>query len=152
MVLTLKKVPSLDNDYVEVQYRELTSPISQIIDICNHGSHVITGSIDDKKHPIDISDILYVEWVDGHSCICTAENVYTTPQSLANIEQFLDGKDFVRASKPILVNIRKVKWVSSALNMKLTAELTNGERIAVSRHYRENLLNKILKMGKEMGK
>ena len=152
MKLTTHKEPSLDNDYVDIKYRELTNPISQIIEICNQGNQTIIGAINEQKYPIDISDILYIEWVDGNSCICTAENVYTSSQPLASLEQLLCAKGFVRISKPMMVNIRKIKWVSSMLNMKLIAELTNGERVSVSRHYRDDLLKKIFEMGREVTK
>ena len=149
MILSINKIPSLDNDYVDVKYRELTSPISQIIEICNQGSQTVVGEKDEKRYPIDVNDILYIEWVDGRSCICTAKDVYTSSQTLAQMEQYLSGKGFIRVSKPMLVNVRKIKWVSSMLNMKLMAELTNGERVTVSRHYRENMLSKIYELGKE---
>lgn len=149
MVLTMSKEQSLNDDYIDIKYRELTSPIKMIIDICNHDSQTIVGEINEKKYPIDVNDILYIEWVDGRSCICTADNVYTTTQTISQLEQYLAGKGFIRASKPMIVNIYKVKWISGMMNMKLTAELTNGEKIAVSRHYRNNILNRIYEMGRE---
>jgi len=148
MLLTVSKEPSLEDDYVDIRYRELTAPISRIMDICNQGNQTLLGEIDEKTYPIDISDVLYIEWVDDHSCICTADKVYTSAQTLAQLERHLDAKGFVRSSKPMLVNIHKIKWISSMLNMRLMAELTNGERIAVSRHYRNQLLQKIYEMGK----
>lgn len=148
MKLTSSKNPSLDDDFVDIQYRELTAPIQQIIELCSQSSQTLLGELDEKTYPIDISDILYIEWVDGRSCICTADAVYTSAQSLSQLEQRLRERAFVRVSKPMLVNIHKVKWLSSMLNMKLMAELTNGEKVAVSRHYRNHLLHKIHEMGK----
>lgn len=152
MKLTVKKEPLLEDDYVDIRYRELTTSINQIIEICNQSSQMLLGEMDNKKHPIDISDILYIEWVDGRACICTADNVFTSVQTLSQLEQSLSDKYFVRVSKPMLLNICKVKWVSSMLNMKLMAELTNGERVSISRHYRNDMLNKIYEMGREIQK
>ncbi|MCL2818687.1 MAG: LytTR family transcriptional regulator DNA-binding domain-containing protein [Actinomycetia bacterium] len=146
--LTTNKDPLLPDDRVDINYRELTSPIDQIIEICNQGDQILWGEIDKKKYPIDISDILYIEWVDGRTCICTTDNVYTSAYSLTQLEQLLSDKHFVRVSKPMIANIRKIKWLSSVLNMKLVAELVSGERIEVSRHYRGNLLDKILEIGR----
>lgn len=137
---------------MDIQYRELTTPINQIIEICNQNSQVLLGEIDNKKYLIDVSDILYIEWVDGRVCICTTDNLYTSTQTLSQLEHSLSEKYFIRISKPMLVNIRKVKWISSILNMKLMAELINGERVSISRHYRNDMLNEIYKMGKELMK
>lgn len=152
MKLTINKNPSSEDDYVDIQYRELTAPINQIVEICSQSNQIIIGELDNKKYPIDVSDVLFIEWVDGRTCVCTADNVYTSSQTLSQLEQSLSGKYFIRISKPMLVNVRKVKWISSMLNMKLMAELTNGERISVSRHYRNDLLSKIYEMGKELKK
>jgi DNA-binding LytR/AlgR family response regulator len=146
MILTVSKEPLLKDDYVDIKYRELTSSISQIIDICNYGCQKVIGEMDGKKYPVDINDIYYFEWVDGHSCICTAENVYTSTQTISQFEQILGDKDFVRSSKPMLVNVNKIKWISGMFNMKMLAELINGEKIAISRHYRNNILDKIYGM------
>jgi DNA-binding LytR/AlgR family response regulator len=150
MKVTISKNPALDDDYVDVKYRELNSAVSRIIEICREGKQTMLVALGEKKYQIDVNDIFYVEWVDGHSCICTKENVYTSPQTLAQLAEQLGDKEFVRISKPMIVNIRKVKWISSVMNMKMMAELTNGERVVISRHYREDMLKLIFAIGKEM--
>jgi len=150
MKFTINKDTSLDDDYVDVRYRELHSTITQIMELCNEGQHTIVGDFEGQKHQIDISDILYIEWVDNHSCICTEKMIFTSALTIMRMEELLCAKGFVRISKPMIVNIRKVKWVSSILNMKLMAELVNGERVIINRHYREDMLKAIFKMGKEM--
>ena len=62
MLLTVSKEPSLEDDYVDIRYRELTAPISRIMDICNQGNQTLLGEIDEKTYPIDISDVLCIEW------------------------------------------------------------------------------------------
>lgn len=150
MILTTRKDPTLENDYLDIQYRELTPVINQIIEICNKGTQILIGDNEGEKHNIDVNEVLYIEWVDNRSCICTENQVFTTPQNLFKLEQQLDANTFIRISKPILVNVYKIKWISSGLNMKLMAELINGERVSVSRHYRGRLLNAIYNLGKEL--
>ncbi len=152
MKLHTQKDPSLDDDYMDLKYRQLTPAIDQILELCKGGVNVLLGKQEDKTYNIDINDIFYVEWVDNHSCICTAKEVYTSPQTLLQLEQLLSQKGFVRISKPMLVNVYRVKWISSGLNMKLVAELMNGERVGISRHYRDDLLDAIYKLGKESKK
>lgn len=152
MILNVKKDPNLDNDYLDLQYRQLTPTISQILLLSKEGVPMLQGEKDGNKHNIDINDVLYIEWVDNRSCICTSNEVYTTPQTLVQLEQQLDSGSFIRISKPVLVNVYKVKWVSSGLNMKLMAELVNGERVVISRRYRDDLLNAIYTLGKDAKK
>ena len=149
MILSIKKDPCLDDDYLDLQYRQLTPAINQILEICKEGVQVLFGEQDGKRYNVDINDVLYIEWVDNRSCICTSKDIYTTPQTLVQLEQQLVSNGFLRISKPILVNVYKIKWISSGLNMKLLAELINGERVGISRHYRDDLLNAIYKLGKE---
>lgn len=149
MVFTINKDPSLDDDYLDLQYRELTPQFEQIIDICKEGVHMLLGEQEGKKFNIDINDIMYIEWVDNRSCICTSSEIYTCSRTLLQLEQQLSQKGFVRISKPMLVNVYKVKWVSSGMNMKLSAELANGECVTISRHYRSDLLNAIYNLRKE---
>ena len=149
MILHTKKEPQLDEDYIDIRYREITPTINQIMELCKEGVRMISGEQDGKRFNIDINDVLYIEWVDNRSCICTSEDVFTTSQTLAQLQQQLDADIFIRVSKPILVNIYKIKWISSGLNMKLLAELINEERVAISRHYRDDLLNAVYALGKQ---
>ena len=152
VILTANKDEALDNDYVDIKYRVLTPRISQIIEICNQGTQVLWGKQDDKQFKINSHDILYIEWVDCQSCICTEKDVYTTKQSVTQLGKQLDVNRFIRISKSMLVNIHQIKWISSVWNMKVLVELKSGERVMVSRNYRHQLLDAIYKLGKEISK
>lgn len=149
LVLNVQKDQSLDDDYMDLRYRQLTPTIDQILTLCKGGAQMLVGEREGRKYNIDVNDVYYIEWVDNHSCICTSKDVYTTAQTLTQLQQQLDSMGFIRISKPMLVNVYKVKWISSGLNMKLMAELLNGERVAINRHYRGDLLNAIYVLGKE---
>ena len=152
MKLYTKKDSSLDDDYLTLQYRQITPAINQILEICRQGTQLLLVEQNDRKLNIEISDIYYIEWVDDRSCICTEKEIYTTPQTLSQLENLLDSNIFFRVSKPILLNVYMIKWISSGLNMRLLAELINGERITISRHYRSALLTAIENLGKESKK
>lgn len=152
MVLSVKKDSSLDNDYIDIKYRELNPTINSIIELCGMKSGWLIGECDEKTYNIDINEVLYIEWVDTRCCICTSDKVYTASTSLARMEELLSANYFVRVNKAFLVNVFKVRWVSSGLNTKLITELVNGERITISRHYRGDLLNAIYAIAKEVKK
>jgi len=150
MKLTARKDESLDNDYVEVRYRELTPAIHQIFQICDNAGSVLLCKKDETTHKIDVSDVLYIETVDRRSCVYTKDDVFITTTSLSQLEEVLAERHFIRISKMMLVNIFKIKSISSRLHYRLTAEMSNGEKIIVSRHYRGILEEAILELAKEL--
>lgn len=54
---------------------------------------------------------------------------------LYEIEEFLQGKDFIRVSKYCLVNIGKIDYIKPAINSKLDLLMKNGEQLEVNRGY-----------------
>ncbi len=150
MKLISQKDPELDDDYVTIKYRELTPAIEQILHICQGERSVLQCEKEGATHNIDLQDILYLEWVDDRSCVYTKDDVFTMAPSLAALENSLAGRHFVRISRACLCNLFKIKAVSTGLNMRLTAEMVNGERVVVSRHYRDGLLAAIHKLAMEV--
>lgn len=143
MKLTARKNSKLDNDYIDIHYRELTLVINKIFEICNESSSVLLCEKDEATYHVDINDILYIEWVDNRSCIYTKDDVYTMASSLTQLEESLNNKHFIRISKMALVNIYKIRSVSNGLNFRLNAAMMNGEKITINRHYRGALLTAI---------
>lgn len=107
---------------------------------------------DEQTCQIDLNDVFYIEWVDNKCCVCTKDDVFTLGTSLASIEESLKDRHFIRISKMCLCNLFKIKSVSNGLNMRLTAEMANGERVVVSRHYRDGLLAAIHQLARGIAK
>ena len=80
----------------------------------------------------------------------TSNDVFTVTSSLSKLKELLGERWFVRVSKACLVNLYKVKAVSNGLNFRLTAEMNNGEKVVISRHYRGSLLASIRQLAKEV--
>ena len=150
MKLTARKDVNLDNDYVDVRYRELTPEIHQIFQICENAGSVLLCEKDGAEHRVDANDILYVEWVDSRCCVYTKDDVFTMPTALKQLEEVLEGRYFVRISRNVLVNVYKVQSISNGLNSRRTAEMVNGEKIIISRHYRSALSQEIEKLAREI--
>jgi len=149
MRLTARKDITLDDDYVDVKYRELTFEILQIFQICENASSILLCEKDNAEYRVDINDVLFIEWVDSKSCVYTEDEVFFMPTSLKKLEEVLESRHFIRVSRTTLVNIYKVKSVSNGLNLRRTAELVNGEKIIMSRYYRSALSDAIEKLAGE---
>lgn len=150
MKLTARKDITLDDDYVDVRYRELTPAIHQIFQLCEDTSSVLLCEKDGATYKVDINDVLYIEAVDRKSCVYTSDDVFVIPTPLSQLEEDLIKQHFIRINNMTLVNIYKVKSVSNSLHYKLTAEMANGENVVVSRHYRNLLSNAIHELIKEI--
>jgi len=152
MKLTARKDVTLDDDYVEVRYRELTPAIHQIFQLCEDAGSILLCEKDDATHRVDVNDVLYIETVDRKSCVYTVDDVFTMPTPLSQLESALASKYFIRISRMALLNIYKVKSVSNGLNFRLTAEMTNSEKIIINRYYRSALLEAIQELAEEVSK
>jgi len=152
MILNVEKNLSLENDYVDIKYRELTPLLHEIMMLCSSDGMWLIGEANGKQYNIDINDILYIEWVDNRSCICTKDDIYTIPSTLKQLCELLEEHGFIRVSKAFILNVFKIRSISSGLNMKLSVEISNGEIIEISRHYRDGLLDKIHQLAKEQKK
>jgi len=152
MILTAQKDISLDNDYVDVKYRELTPTIHRIFQVCDDTVSVLLCEKDNAKYKVDVNDVLYIEAVDRKSCVYTSDEVYIMQTPLNQLEEILAEQYFVRISKMALANIFKITSISDGLHYRLTAEMVNGEKVVISRHYRNTLLDSIQKLAKEVVK
>ena len=152
MKLTARRDETLDNDYVDIRYRELTPEIHQIFQICEEMSSILLCEKDNSTHRVDVNDVLYIEWVDSKSFVYTKDEVYMLPTSLNQLEKSLKGKHFIRTSRMSLVNIYKIKSVSNGLHHRLSVEMINGESVVINRSYRRALLDAIHEHAKEVSK
>jgi len=150
MKLTAQKDITLDDDYVDMRYRELTPAIHQIFQLCEDAGSVLLCEKDNATHKIDINDIFYIEALERKSCVYTKDEVFYLATPLKSLEKSLTGQQFVRISKMALLNIFKIKSVANGLHFRLTAEMTNGEKIVVGRRYREDLIEAIDELAKEV--
>ena len=151
MKLTARKDVTLDDDYVDVRYRELTPAIHQIFQLCEDAGSVLLCEKDSSTHSVDVNDVLYIETVDRRSCVYTKDEIFVISTPLSQLEEALTGQHFIRVSRAMLVNIFKIKSISSRLNYRLTAEMSNGEKVIISRHYRSTLEEAVNELAKELG-
>ena len=86
-------------------------------------------------HRIQSVSIYYFEVVDNKTFIYCKDRVYESKQKLYELEDSLENNDFLRISKSVILNLRKIKSLSPALSGRFEASLDNGERVIISRQY-----------------
>jgi DNA-binding LytR/AlgR family response regulator len=119
--------------------------------LCEDTGSVLLCEKDGATHRVDVNDVLYIETVDRKSCVYTKDEIFVITTPLSQLEEALTAQHFIRISRAMLINIFKIKSISSRLNYRLTAEMSNGEKVVISRHYRSLLEEAVNELAKELG-
>ena len=95
----------------------------------------LSGVKDKRTYRIQAGDLFYVECVDEKSFLYGEKDVWESPLRLYQLEEKLQNTGFVRVGKSTLLNIDRLHSVRPLLNGKIEAQMENGEKIMVNRHY-----------------
>ena len=95
----------------------------------------LSGTAEQKQYEIAVTDLCYIESVDGRTFLYTSNRVYESAYRIYELEEMLKSKHFLRISKAMLVNLMKIQSIQPAFNGRFTANLRSGEKIIISRSY-----------------
>ena len=106
-------------------------------------SHRILVSEGVKYFFIKIDDILYVSAEEKYIKLHTEKGNYLKRDTMNKMEKRIDPVKFARIHRSTIVNIDHIKELQSWSHGDYIAILKNGEKLNVSRRYRENLFGKV---------
>ena len=142
MKVELKQAASYDEEGAVIRAVSVTDDIRNAIDILKNNGLSIPAIMDGTTVMIKAGSIYYVESVDKRTYIYTKDGCFETKYRLYELEDIL-GVNFLRCSKAMIVNIRKIRSVKAEMNARMNAELLNGERLIISRGYVKELKRKL---------
>jgi len=134
MKIIIQDLAPDEEESITISVRCMTDNITRAINMIKSPDS-LTVYDDDQAFFLPIPDICYIESVDLKTFVYSEKNVYRSKMKLYTIEEMLASSDFLRISKQILVNVRKIKSIAPAGDSRFTATLTNGERVIISRQY-----------------
>lgn len=146
MKLEIRKVPESEPEMVEVRYHWISDEVQEIVSFIKSRQGQLSAVRDGKRFEVPVVDLFYAESVDDRVFLYTAGENYEIRMKLYELESALQGKNFLRVSKSMLVNLMKISSVRPALNGRFSALLKNGEEVIISRKY-VPALKQILKGG-----
>ena len=95
------------------------------------------------KAVVPIEDIFYCESVEGKVYVYCENKVFTSDLKLYELESLLGTRGFMRISKQMIVDVRKIHLVSANSNAQLVATLKNDEKVVISRQFVPGLKERI---------
>ena len=127
--------PGLKEEFVEIHVGEITKEISQLSEFLQKKSSVITGTDEyEQIRIIDETDIISIHAEKKWCRIYTGTENYGCRKRLFEVENML-SEDFMRISKSIIVNLRKIESIEVVFNGMLLLRMKNGTKEYVSRTY-----------------
>lgn len=124
-----------EEDEIIIRCSKMDDDLLRIISLIKAQKNTIVGYEGDRIHGIRTSDVYYFESVDNKVFLYCKKDVFESKQKLYEIEQELAMQDFFRISKSVIVNLRKIQYISPAFNGRFEAAMLNGEKVIISRQY-----------------
>jgi len=130
---------------VTIESQALSTDVQKLINtIENLDNHfdVVPLAVDDKVLMIATNSIIAFEVYDNELTIYTDEQNYQLRGTLKTMLQRLNS-NFIQVSKNSVINLNHLESLEAAFSGNMTAFLTNGLKITVSRKYLSELKNSL---------
>ncbi|MCR5398008.1 MAG: LytTR family transcriptional regulator DNA-binding domain-containing protein [Lachnospiraceae bacterium] len=142
MRVEIRQVESLDDENAVISAVQITESIRNASEILKKNGACIPAIMGNDTYMVRTDQIYYIESVDKRTYVYTKEKCYETKYRLYELEGIL-GFSFLRCSKAMIVNIRKIRSVRAELNARMSVEMLNSERLIISRGYVKELKRKL---------
>ena len=139
MDVAIEKIGADGAEQVLIRCRAVTEEVREIEAFVRSRQGSLSGAADARQYEVPISELYYIESVDGKTFLYTKEQVYETGYRVYELESMLRAKHFLRVSKSMLLNLMKIRSIQPALNGRFSAVLQSGEEVIISRSYVKDL-------------
>ena len=134
MQVHIEKANSKEEETAVIKAVEITDEISAAVELLEGGSRSFAVSYEDSAYILKAEAVYYIESVDKKTFVYTKERCYDCKYRLYELETMLGGY-FMRCSKSMIINLRKIRSVRSSMSGRIEATLLNDEVVIISRGY-----------------
>ncbi len=134
MRVQFEQVDTKEQEQALIRATEKNADIMNAIDLLENGSGGLTVTRDGNTYLCKLTQVYYIESVDKRTWVYTRDRCFESRDRLYELEEKL-GMYYVRVSKSMIVNLRKIRNVSAQTGARMIAELLNGEKVVISRSY-----------------
>ncbi|MBQ3179074.1 MAG: LytTR family transcriptional regulator [Clostridia bacterium] len=135
--------PQIPECHVEIHCSQVNREVEGILQALVLTETTVAGQAGAETRFIPVSQVLYFESVDDKTYLYTHDEVLSCDLRLYQITEKLDDVGFVRISKSVVANLHHMYAIRRERNRTLTAEMSNGERVQVSRTYLQEIQRKL---------
>jgi DNA-binding LytR/AlgR family response regulator len=139
MILKLEQNNAQNDIEIVITYPVKNKIVERIVSLIKSVDAQIECYSDDIVKLVNVSDIYYIESVDGKTVICCEKENYIVKSRLYQVYDELSDNGFVQISKYCIMNMNKLEEIKPLANSHLEAVLTNGKCLYVTRKYLANI-------------
>ena len=134
MRVRFEQVDTKEQEQALIRATEKNADILNAIDLLENGSGGLTVTRDGNTYLCKLTQVYYIESVDKRTWVYTRDGCFESRERLYELEEKM-GMYYVRISKSMIINLRKIRHVSAQAGARMIAELLNGEKVVISRSY-----------------
>jgi DNA-binding LytR/AlgR family response regulator len=135
MIINLEQDDLQKDIKVSITYPVKNKIVERIVSFLKTVDTQIDCYQDDVVKPVNVSDIFYIESVDGKTVVCCEKEKYIVKSRLYQIYEKLRDNGFIQISKYCVLNINKLEKFKPLDNYRLEAVLSNGVYLCITRKY-----------------
>ena len=139
MKLFLHEDKSIKETIVDVTYRAYNSKVKNLVELIKENNIQLQGDKENKTYLLDSSEVYYIECVDNATFLYTELDVFENKQKLYNFKRKLSKSSFIQINKSTILNMNYLDNVQPLPNYRLEAQLENGDRLVINRHYMKDV-------------
>lgn len=143
MKIIIEECNAGEEDQIIIRCRELNEDTLKLISDLKMGQKKLAAMKDGKITMIEPGNVYYFEGIDNKVFLYCKLSVYETKLKLYEVEEDYKNTDFFRASKSVILNVKKIKSISPAFSGRFEATLLNDEKVVISRQYVPELKKKL---------
>lgn len=142
MKVELEIVRLPEEEGARIRTLQISDPVRRAAELLEGRSGSLAVCKDRQTYVCEFAKIYYIESVDNKCFVYTKSDCFETKYKLYELEELLDY-NFIRCSKSMICNIRKIRSVKAEYNARMNATLLNGESVIISRSYVKDLKKRL---------
>jgi DNA-binding LytR/AlgR family response regulator len=135
MIIKVEQNPAQRDIEVLITCPAKNKTVNRIVSLLESVDTQIECYSDDSIKRVNVSDIYYIESVDGKTIVCCEKEKYLVKSRLYRIYEKLKNNGFIQISKYCVLNINKLDKFKPLDNNRLEAVLSNGVYLCITRKY-----------------
>ena len=135
MIIKIEQNLAQKNIEVLITCPARNKTVDRIVSLIKSVDTQIECYSDDSIKQVNVSDIFYIESVDGKTIVCCEKERYLVKSRLYQMYEKLKDNGFIQISKYCILNINKLEKFKPLSNNRLEAVLSNGVYLCITRKY-----------------